>query len=85
MVAIKNHEAERFLARDVGSYVFFLVHGSDVGLVSERVRRIVKGLVDDPQDPFQLVRLSGEELGGAAPSWSTGPRSSGSSPRSNSP
>ena len=66
MVAIKNHEAERFLARDVGSYTTFLVHGSDVGLVSERVRRIVKGLVDDPQDPFQLVRLSGEDLGGDA-------------------
>lgn len=64
MVAIKNHEAERFLARDVGSYTAFLVHGSDVGLVSERVRRIVKGLVDDPGDPFQLVRLSGDDLGG---------------------
>ena len=66
MVAIKTHEAERFLARDVGSYGLFLVHGSDVGLVSERVKRIVKSLVDDPQDPFQLVRLSGEELGGDA-------------------
>ena len=66
MVAIKNHEAERFLARDVGSYATFLVHGSDAGLVSERVRRIVKGLVDDPRDPFQLVRLSGEDLGGDA-------------------
>lgn len=66
MVAIKNHEAERFLARDVGSYAVFLVHGPDVGLVSERVRRIVRSLVDDPQDPFQLVRLSGEDLGGDA-------------------
>ena len=66
MVAIKNHEAERFLARDIGSYATFLVHGPDVGLVSERVRRIVKALVDDPNDPFQLVRLSGEDLGGDA-------------------
>ncbi len=66
MVAIKNHEAERFLARDVGSYTTFLVHGPDVGLVSERVRRVVKQLVDDPQDPFQLVRLGGDELGGDA-------------------
>lgn len=63
MVAIKNHEAERFLARDIGSYSTFLVHGPDVGLVSERVRRIVRALVDDPQDPFQLVRLTGEDLG----------------------
>ena len=66
MVAIKNHEAERFLARDVGSYSTFLLHGTDVGLVSERVRRIVKSLVDDPGDPFQLVRLSGEDLSGDA-------------------
>ncbi len=66
MVAIKNHEADRFLARDVGSYSTFLLHGTDVGLVSERVRRIVKGLVDDPGDPFQLVRLTGEDLSGDA-------------------
>ena len=66
MVAIKNHEAERFLGRDIGSYSTFLVHGPDVGLVSERVRRIVRELVDDPQDPFQLVRLGGDELGGDA-------------------
>ena len=66
MVAIKNHEAERFLQRDVGSYSTFLLHGTDVGLVSERVRRIVKGLVDDANDPFQLVRLSGEDLAGDA-------------------
>ncbi len=66
MVAIKNHEAERFLQRDVGSYSTFLLHGTDVGLVSERARRIVKGLVDDPNDPFQLVRLTGEDLSGDA-------------------
>ena len=66
MVAIKNHEAERFLARDIERYTTFLVFGSDVGLVSERVRRIVKALVDDPQDPFQLVRLGPDELAGDA-------------------
>ncbi len=66
MVAIKNHEAERFLQRDVGSYSTFLLHGTDVGLVSERARRIVKGLVDNPGDPFQLVRLTGEDLSGDA-------------------
>lgn len=66
MVAIKTHEAERFLARDVGRYSMFLVYGPDVGLVSERVLRIVRALVDDPNDPFQLVRLTGEDLGGDA-------------------
>ena len=62
MVAIKTSEADRFLTRDLANFSAFLVFGSDVGLVSERVRRIVKGVVDDPSDPFQLVRLSGDEL-----------------------
>ena len=62
MVAIKSSEAERFLARDVGAFSAFLVFGSDVGLVSERVSRIVKTVVDDPHDPFQLVRLMGDDI-----------------------
>ena len=66
MVAIKNHEAERFLARDIERYTTFLVFGTDVGLVSERMRRIVKALVDDPADPFQLVRLGPDDLAGDA-------------------
>ena len=64
MVAIKNHEADRFLDRDVPRYAAFLVYGPDAGLVSERVRRLVKDLVDDPGDPFQLVRLAAEDLSG---------------------
>ena len=67
MVAIKTSEADRFLARDLANFSAFLVFGSDVGLVSERVRRIVKAVVDDPADPFQLVRLSGEDLSGDMP------------------
>ena len=66
MVAIRNHEAERFLARELSRYTTFLVFGTDVGLVSERVRHIVKALVDDPADPFQLVTLGPDELGGDA-------------------
>ena len=62
MVAIKSSEAERFLARDIGAFSAFLVFGPDVGLVSERVSRIVKAVVDDPHDPFQLVRLMGDDI-----------------------
>ena len=40
----------------------FLLFGADVGLVSERARQILKGLVDDPADPFQLIRLGGDEI-----------------------
>lgn len=62
MVAIKSHEAERFLTREITGFAAFLVFGSDGGLVSERVSLLLKGLVDDPGDPFQLVRLGGDEV-----------------------
>ncbi|MCW6509974.1 DNA polymerase III subunit delta [Lichenifustis flavocetrariae] len=62
MVAVKSHEAERFLSRDLPGFSLFLVFGADTGLISERVRAIVKALVDDPADPFQLVRLAGDEI-----------------------
>lgn len=62
MAAVKNHEADRFLARlppDIFLYLFF---GTDPGLIAERVRNLVAGAVDDPKDPFQLVRILGDEL-----------------------
>lgn len=62
MVAVKSHEAERFLAREITGFAAFLVFGSDGGLVSERVRLLLRGLVDDPGDPFQLVRLGGDDV-----------------------
>lgn len=62
MVAIKSHEAERFLARDAAGFSLFLVFGSDEGLVSERARSLIKGMVDDPGDPFQLARLDGDDV-----------------------
>lgn len=62
MVAVKSREADRFLARDVAGFSTFLVFGADGGLVSERVRALVKSLVDDPKDPFQLANLQGDEI-----------------------
>jgi DNA polymerase-3 subunit delta len=62
VVAVKNHEAERFLARPVPHIYLYLLFGSDAGLVSERARKIVARAVDDPKDPFQLVRMTGDEL-----------------------
>lgn len=62
MVAVKSADADRLLAKEIGSYGLFLVHGGDVGLVSERVRHIVSALVDDPADPFQLARLTGDDV-----------------------
>jgi DNA polymerase III subunit delta len=62
MVALKSHEAERFLARPPPHVYLYLIFGPDAGLIAERARKIVSRAVDDPKDPFQLVRIGGDEL-----------------------
>jgi DNA polymerase III subunit delta len=62
MVAVKSHEAERFLACPPPHIYLYLVFGTDAGLVAERARNIVAHAVDDPKDPFQLVPIGGDEL-----------------------
>jgi DNA polymerase III subunit delta len=62
MVAVKSHEAERYLARPPPHIYLYLVFGTDAGLVAERARKIVSRAVDDLKDPFQLVRIGGDEL-----------------------
>jgi DNA polymerase-3 subunit delta len=39
-----------------------LVFGPDAGLVRERVDALVRASVDDPNDPFALARIEGEDL-----------------------
>ena len=39
-----------------------LIYGPDAGLVRERVDALVRASVDDPNDPFALARIEGEEL-----------------------
>jgi DNA polymerase-3 subunit delta len=63
MVAVKASDVDAFLARlDKGPPVV-LIFGPDAGLVSERVNAIIAASVDDPADPFSLVRLDGEDVG----------------------
>jgi DNA polymerase-3 subunit delta len=62
MVAVKAWDADSFLARPDPARSVVLLFGPDAGLVSERVNALVKASVDDPNDPFSLVRLEGEEL-----------------------
>jgi DNA polymerase-3 subunit delta len=64
MVAIKSHEAERFLAKPPAHIVAYLIFGSDPGLIAERARKLVETSVDDLKDPFQVVRMAGDELAG---------------------
>ncbi|MBV9221934.1 MAG: DNA polymerase III subunit delta [Methylobacteriaceae bacterium] len=64
MTAVKNHEADRFAAAPPRSIGVFLVFGTDAGLISERVQKLTAAAVADPKDPFQLVRVDGDELAG---------------------
>ena len=59
MTAIRSGEADRFVARPPTDTKLFLIHGSDAGLVRERARKLLRALVDDPADPFQLIELDG--------------------------
>src|SRR3954453_3561809 len=62
MVALKTSEADSFVVRPDPARAVVLVFGPDAGLVSERVDAIVRASVDDPNDPFSLVRLDGDAI-----------------------
>ncbi len=62
MVAIKPAEAEGFLRRLPNTVELILLYGPDAGLVDERCRAVLSSAVADPSDPFQLVRLAGDQL-----------------------
>jgi DNA polymerase-3 subunit delta len=62
LVAVKSYEADKFLGRPAPHIYLYLVFGPDLGLVAERARAIVRNAVDDPKDPFQLLRVSGDDL-----------------------
>ena len=62
MTAIKAADVDAFIARPDPKRPVVLVFGPDAGLVSERVNALVKASVDDPNDPFALARLEGEDV-----------------------
>lgn len=62
MVALKTADVPRFLARPDDSQPVVLVFGPDAGLVRERALAVLRASVDDVDDPFSLVRLSGDEI-----------------------
>ena len=70
MTAVKAADVDAFIARPDPARPVVLVFGPDAGLVSERVNALVKASVDDPNDPFSLVRLEGEELIANPGRWS---------------
>jgi len=62
MVAVKNHEADRFVSQPPDSVSVFLVFGSDAGLVSERSGKLLDQAVADRHDPFQMVAMAGDDV-----------------------
>ncbi|MFZ0065711.1 MAG: DNA polymerase III subunit delta [Pseudolabrys sp.] len=64
MTAIKASDVDRFIARPDPALPIVLVFGPDAGLVRERVEALVRASVDDPNDPFALARIEGDELAG---------------------
>jgi DNA polymerase-3 subunit delta len=62
MVALRGKEIEAFLARPDPGRPIILLYGPDAGLVRERADALLASAVDDPDDPFALVKLDGDEL-----------------------
>ncbi len=62
MVALRGREIDTYLARPDPARPIILLYGPDAGLVRERAEALLASAVDDPSDPFSLVRLDGDEL-----------------------
>lgn len=62
MTAIQPRNADAFVKKPDPQCAVVLIYGPDTGLVSERARAVIAASVDDPADPFQLVRLEGDTL-----------------------
>ncbi|SFU98856.1 DNA polymerase III, delta subunit [Methylobacterium sp. 174MFSha1.1] len=63
MTAVKAGEVEGLLRRGPDPRIaVILVYGPDTGLVTERARLLAEKAVDDPSDPFALVKIDGDVL-----------------------
>src|ERR1700709_2787832 len=62
MVALRGIHIDVFLARPDSGRPIILLYGPDAGLVRERANALLASAVDDPNDPFSMVRLDGDEL-----------------------
>jgi DNA polymerase-3 subunit delta len=62
MVALRGKDIDAFLARPDPGRPIILLYGPDAGLVRERADALMASAVDDPNDPFSLVRLDGDDL-----------------------
>lgn len=64
MVAIRNPDADAFVAKPDPRRSIILVYGPDQGLVRERVDTLLRGAASDTNDPFSVVTVDGDVLAG---------------------
>ena len=62
MTTISNMTADAFVKRPPRDMRFFLVHGSDEGLVRERAKALVGAALQGDADPLRLTRLDGDAV-----------------------
>lgn len=62
MAAVKAHEVEGAIKRPDPRIGVFLVYGPDAGLINERAKGLAERAVEDASDPFQLIRIDGDEI-----------------------
>ncbi len=55
---VKSHEADRYTASPPKDLRVALVYGPDAGLVQERAEKLLKSVVPDLTDPFNVADLS---------------------------
>jgi DNA polymerase-3 subunit delta len=55
---VKSHEADRYVAAPPKGLMAALVYGPDAGLVQERAEKLLKSVVPDLADPFNVADLS---------------------------
>jgi hypothetical protein len=73
VVALRGKDIDAFLARPDPGRPIILLYGPDAGLVRERADALVASAVDDPNDPFSMVRLDGASCQPNRRGWSTRP------------
>jgi DNA polymerase-3 subunit delta len=61
-VKIAPREADRFAARPDPKALAILVYGPDAGLVTSRIKTMMKTVVEDLADPFRIAELSDSDL-----------------------
>ena len=62
MAAVKASDVDRVLRRIPPDINVLLFYGPDAGRVSERARQAAEAAVSDPSDPFQLIKLDGDDV-----------------------